>query len=66
MDTSGLCSANFTRFPYRHLHRLILPLDLRDSAKIGYNISTHLFVKEKGDADDATQTNGCDPDLRRR
>lgn len=66
MDTAGLCSANLSRFPYRHLRRPIIPLDPPGSAKIGYNIDTHLFVKEKGDADDATQTNGCNPDLRRR
>jgi microcystin degradation protein MlrC len=27
MDTAGLCSANLTRFPYRHLRRPIFPLD---------------------------------------
>ena len=27
MDTAGLCSANLSRFPYRHLHRPVLPLD---------------------------------------
>ena len=27
MDTAGLCSANLTRFPYRHLKRPIFPLD---------------------------------------
>lgn len=27
MDTPGLCSANLTRFPYRHLSRPIFPLD---------------------------------------
>lgn len=28
MDTAGLCSANLSRFPYRHLRRPIFPLDL--------------------------------------
>ncbi len=28
-------------------------------------ISIHPFVKEKGDADDTTQADGCNPDLRR-
>lgn len=27
MDTAGLCSANLSRFPYRHLRRPIFPLD---------------------------------------
>jgi microcystin degradation protein MlrC len=27
MDTPGLCSANLSRFPYRHLARPIFPLD---------------------------------------
>lgn len=27
MDTAGLCSANLSRFPYRHLQRPIFPLD---------------------------------------
>lgn len=27
MDTAGLCTANLTRFPYRHLRRPIFPLD---------------------------------------
>jgi microcystin degradation protein MlrC len=27
MDTAGLCTANLLRFPYRHLHRPIFPLD---------------------------------------
>jgi microcystin degradation protein MlrC len=27
MDTAGLCSANLSRFPYRHLPRPIFPLD---------------------------------------
>lgn len=27
MDTAGLCSANLTRFPYRHLRRPVFPLD---------------------------------------
>ena len=27
MDTAGLCSANLSRFPYRHLRRPIYPLD---------------------------------------
>ncbi len=27
MDTAGLCTANLTRFPYRHLPRPIFPLD---------------------------------------
>ncbi len=27
MDTSGLCSANLARFPYRHLKRPVIPLD---------------------------------------
>ncbi len=27
MDTAGLCSANLSRFPYRHLKRPIFPLD---------------------------------------
>ena len=27
MDTAGLCSANLSRFPYRHLKRPVFPLD---------------------------------------
>jgi len=27
MDTAGLCSANLSRFPYRHLRRPVYPLD---------------------------------------
>lgn len=27
MDTAGLCSANLTRFPYKHISRPIFPLD---------------------------------------
>ena len=27
MDTAGLCSANLSRFPYRHLRRPVFPLD---------------------------------------
>ncbi|MCY4538284.1 MAG: M81 family metallopeptidase [Chloroflexi bacterium] len=27
MDTAGLCSANLTRFPFRHLKRPVFPLD---------------------------------------
>lgn len=27
MDTAGLCSANLSRFPYRHLQRPVYPLD---------------------------------------
>ena len=27
MDTAGLCSANLSRFPYRHLKRPVYPLD---------------------------------------
>ena len=30
MDTAGLCSANLERFPYRHLRRPVLPLDVVD------------------------------------
>ena len=32
MDTAGLCSANLSRFPYRHMRRPILPLDTRSFA----------------------------------
>ncbi|MEZ4613489.1 MAG: MlrC C-terminal domain-containing protein [Caldilineaceae bacterium] len=27
MDTAGLCTANLSRFPYKHIRRPILPLD---------------------------------------
>jgi len=27
MDTAGLCSANLSRFPYKHLRRPVFPLD---------------------------------------
>lgn len=30
MDTAGLCTANLSRFPYRHLRRPIFPLDELD------------------------------------
>jgi microcystin degradation protein MlrC len=33
MDTAGLCSANLSRFPYRHLRRPIVPLDSLESPR---------------------------------